>query len=239
MSVEACAPPSWSTPHAWLLLSPRLASSLDSKAWLSGGEKLLAAAAAAAGDRSLGEGRGVARAVSLGQDGCPGVWRTNRHGGLLRKLGDRRYRSPRRLQRETCLVSTLRRADLPTPEVLLAFAHREGMWWQQHLVTAEVTGACTLFAAADEPAAMAATVRLLARLFAVGLWATDLHPDNLLWQPDTGTLWLIDLAGARLLGRPLRQGERRARVERFLRYFDKHAGRRPEGAEALYELIEG
>lgn len=239
MSVEACAPPSWSNAHAWLMMAPALAEGLSSQAWLAEGPALLEQAAAAAEHRVLGHGRGAARAVSLGPDSLAGVWRTNRHGGLLGRIGERRYRSPRRLQREVCLVSTLRRADLPTPEILLAYAHRQGMWWQQHLVTAEVAGACTLFAAADEEAALEAARRLLARLFAVGLWATDLHPDNLLWQPDSGVCWLIDLAGARLLGRPLRRQERRARVERFLRYFDKHAGRRPQGAERFLELIEG
>lgn len=239
MSVEACAPPSWSSTNAWLMMAPNVAEELSSQEWLADGPRLLEEAAEAADNRVLGHGRGAARAISLGAPAMAGVWRTNRHGGLFGKIGERRYRSPRRLQREVCLVSTLRRADLPTPEILLAYAHRQGLWWEQHLVTAEVTGACTLFAAADEDAALEAARRLLARLFAVGLWATDLHPDNLLWQPESGICWLIDLAGARLLGRPLRRQERSARVERFLRYFDKHAGRRPQGAERFLELIEG
>jgi hypothetical protein len=239
MPAEACAPPSWSRADAWLMLAPSMVPRLDAEAWLADAPERLEQAAAAAGGRVLGNGRGAARAVELGEDRVPGVWRINRHGGLFARLGDRRYRSAARLKREVCLVETLRRAKLPTPEVLLAYAHREGMWWQQHLVTAEVEGACTLFAAAEEEAALDAARRLMARLFAVGLWATDLHPDNLLWQPDQGTCWVIDLAGARLLGRPLRRGERRARVERFLRYFDKHAGRRPAGAERFEALVEG
>jgi hypothetical protein len=213
----------------------------DAAAWLAGGEALLEARARAAGDRVLGTGRGAARGLEIG--GRSGVWRVNRHGGLLGGLQGARYRSPDRLAREVLLSAWLRSQGVATPEVLLALAVRPGRFWHQHLVTEEVRGARTIFAARDDEAALAAAESMLEQLFELGLWASDLHPGNLLWQPDraahafrqstaaeatpSGRCWLLDLAGASLRNRPLSPNERRARRERFARYFQKHAGAVP------------
>lgn len=228
----------------------------DAAAWLAGGEALLEARVHAAGDRVLGTGRGAARGLEVG--GRFGVWRVNRHGGLLGSLQGARYRSPDRLAREVMLSAWLRSQGVATPEVLLALAVRQGGFWRQHLVTEEVADARTVFEARDDDAALAAADELLEQVFELGLWATDLHPGNLLWQPKPaaarashpfqrgaapashsfhqvaavestsgGRCWLIDLAGASLRDRPLNTEERRARRERFARFFQKHAGAVP------------
>jgi hypothetical protein len=204
----------------------------DPAEWLAGGEALLEARAHAAGDRVLGTGRGAARGLEIG--GRHGVWRVNRHGGLLGGLQGARYRSPDRLAREVLLSSWLRSQGVDTPEVLLALAVRQGGFWRQHLVTEEVRGARTVFEAREDEQALAAAEQMLERVFELGLWATDLHPGNLLWQPypephaeAPGRCWLLDLAGASLRNRPLHSAERQARRERFARFFRKHAGTVP------------
>lgn len=221
---DSLAPRCLEGPRVRLWLAEGL-SKEDPASWLAGGEALLEARAHAAGDRVLGTGRGAARGVEIG--GRPGVWRVNRHGGLLGGLQGARYRSPDRLAQEVKLSAWLRSQGVLTPEVLLALAVRESGFWRQHLVTEEVLGAHTVFDAREDEAALAAAEAMLEQLFELGLWASDLHPGNLLWQPAAQSCWLLDLAGASLRGRPLDAGERAARRARFARYFQKHAGAVP------------
>lgn len=211
-----------------------LAAGLDGEDpahWLAAGvEALEQRAHQTGGGRVLGKGRGAARALTIG--GRAGVWRHNRHGGVLGDLLGDRYVSSVRLAREVALSSTLRREGVATPEVLLALAERRGGWVRQHLVTEEVAGAVTVFDARDDDQALAAADALLDQVFELGLWATDLHPANLLWQADPdhpagGNCWIIDLAGAAMRIGPLRPQERAARRARFARYFQKHAGAVP------------
>ncbi len=202
-----------------LWLAPALQSSQDPLLWRESGELLLTALAT--GELAGSAGRGSARVVRLGA--WEGVWRRNRHGGLLGKFRGDRYRSARRLRSEIALVGLLRGMDVATPPVLLGLAARRGGAWRQHLVTLRVPGARTVFEACNEPGVADSARVLLSRLYEVGLMAPDLHPANLLWQSAEKRCWLVDLAGARLLGRPLTPAERAARDARFLRYFRKHA----------------
>lgn len=233
MSVSA-DPRSWTEPHAWLWVAGSLVESRDWSVWQTSGESELQAAAERDG-RTLGEGRGAAHAVDLGE-GHPGVWRINRHGGMFGSLQGDRYRNAKRLQEEVLLSEGLREDGVSTPRVLLALAMRNARGWRQHLVTEEVTDAQTIFQAREDPAAMAAAASLMDQVFQLGLWATDLHPDNLLWRPSDQTCWLLDLAGAKRFASPLDRAQRQTRVERFLRYFRKHAGAEPATAEVVRAL---
>lgn len=235
MSESATTPRTWSEPHAWLWVAPDLAASQDWQLWLADGESELEKLAAAA-NRVLGEGRGDARAVTL-DAAAHGVWRTNRHGGMLGGLQGDRYASPERLQQEVELAESLRQEGVRTPRVLLALAQKDGKKWRQHLVTEEVQHAQTVFAARENPAALEAAGVLLEQVFQLGLWATDLHPGNLLWRESDQSCWLIDLAGAKRLPAPLDASQRAARVDRFFRFYRKHAGEEPLGADALRESL--
>ncbi|MCH2101387.1 MAG: hypothetical protein MK209_05655 [Planctomycetes bacterium] len=205
-------------------------------AWLAGGAGLLEKRTQeSGGGRVLGKGRGATRALTVG--GFSGVWRHNRHGGLMRDVLGDRYLSSVRLAREIALSHQLRCWGVATPEVLLAFAERRRGWVRQDLVTEEVVGAVTIFEAREDEDALAAADALLEQVFELGLWATDLHPANLLWQadsnhPEGGMCWLIDLAGAAMRMGPLRPQERIARRARFARYFQKHAGMVPTRFQA-------
>ncbi|NQU47067.1 MAG: hypothetical protein HQ519_00325 [Planctomycetes bacterium] len=199
--------------------------------WMRRGEQMLAERALQA-DTVLGHGRGQTRRVVLGE-GVQGVWRVNRHGGVLGGVQGDRYRTSARLAAEVLLSEELRARGIATPKVLFALAMKRGLSWRQHLVTEEIVGATTVFEAREETAALAAADELLSRLCDVGLWATDLHPANMLWQAapsgadSEGRCWVIDLAGAKLLPGPLSADQRSARRQRFARYFAKHAGQIP------------
>lgn len=181
-------------------------------------------------DQVVGVGRHPARKVLIG--GKQGVWRINRHGGALGSMLGDKYLTSHRLGREIRLSQELRHHGVATPEVLLGLALREGLFWRQHLVTAEVEFCRTVFDSRKDRNALGAADALLDRLADLGLWATDLHPDNMLWQKSSQTCWVIDLAGARLLGRPLKPVERESIRARFVRYFKKHAGRVPTRFDA-------
>jgi hypothetical protein len=139
----------------------------------------------------VGSPGAAARAGDAGDAGDEttraGVWRINRHGGLLGGVQGDRYRTPARLQAEIELSEALRSQGIPTPQVLLALAVKHGLSWRQHLVTAEVDGAVTVFDARQQPAALEAADQLLDQLCEVGLWATDLHPGNMLWQESSSS----------------------------------------------------
>lgn len=219
-------------------MAPDVAVVEDADAWLASGERKLELAASTE-DRVLGTGRGAARAVVLAH-GLHGVWRTNRHGGLLGGVRGAGFVDAKRLEQEVALSESLRILGVCTPRVLLALACRRALSWRQHLVTEEIQGAITVFEAREDRAALEASAKLLQKVFDLGLWATDLHPANLLWRAEDQSCWLIDLAGAKLLDRPLDSRQRAHRGERFLRYFRKHAGAEPEGAGALRrELWQG
>lgn len=235
MSESSTTPRTWSEPQSWLFVAPDLAAAGGWEDWLTKGETELEKLAVAA-HRVLGEGRGAARSVVFA-NGAAGVWRVNRHGGLLGGLQGDRYLSPDRLRQEVELSEALRAEKVRTPRVLLALAMKDGNNWRQHLVTQEVEGAETVFSARSNPAALEAAGKLMHQVFELGLWATDLHPDNLLWRAEDQSCWLIDLAGAKRFPHPLDAGQRAARVDRFFRYYRKHAGEEPEGADALRESL--
>jgi len=239
MPESAASPQTYSDSQAWLSVSPALAQGGEWAAWLQDGEQRLEQLAQS-DDRVLGTGRGAARAVTLPSDpDRPGAWRINRHGGLLGGIRADRYRDAHRLQQEVTLSGALRFMKVNTPEVLLAFAKRHGSWWRQHLVTEEIRDAVTVFEARESTEALQAASALLDQLFTVGLWATDLHPGNLLWQAEQQQCWLIDLAGAELRPQPLTPTERRSRVERFARFFVKHGGAEPSGMAQLRSELLG
>ena len=196
----------------------------DVEDWEKRGPELLRECA----EDSRGFGRAQVRSIRFGQD--MGVWRRNLHGGLLGNVLGPRFLTPERLTGEVVLSESLRVFGVPTPRVFLAWAGLRAGFWNQHLVTEEIPNAQTVFESRKDPQALRAGKELIERVFDFGLWAPDLHPGNLLWQPEEQKCWLIDLADAGLLGRPLGQAERLTRRARYLRFFRKHGGEVPAGA---------
>ncbi len=218
----------WKTENARLWVFPDLPCLEEGgwKIWLEQGEALLAASAAQA-ETVVGHGRNPARRVGI--SGFQGVWRRNRHGGFFGSILGDRFLGAGRLESEVVLSRHLRDAGVSTPKVLLALAVRSGPFWRQHLVTEEILGAPTVFELREQVEPLRAAHELMERVFDLGLWAPDLHPGNLLWEEESGTCHLLDLAGARLLGRPLTPAERQTRRDRFSRFIRKHGTRVPRG----------
>ncbi len=173
-------------------------------------------------------GRGGVRAIQFPHH--QGIWRRNLHGGMLGNLLGARFPSTDRLTEEVYLSEALRANQVNTPQILLAYAKRHAGIWYQHLISEKLADSCTVFAARENPAALSAARTLLDDLFKLGFWAPDLHPGNLLWQESSQQVWLIDLADACLLGRPLTIVESKARLARYRRYFRKHGGEVPADA---------
>jgi hypothetical protein len=61
----------------------------------------------------------------------------------------------------------------------------------------------------------------------------------MLWVAETQQAWVIDLAGAKMLGKQLSSKEREARLKRFERFFVKHAGKMPSAITVLHEGLNG
>lgn len=134
-------------------------------------------------------GRGVAYAVAL--PGAPArvVVRRSRHGGWLAPLTGERFLAPTRAPRELATSIRLRRARVPTPEIVGYALYPAGpLLRRADVVSREVPDARDLAeiltsanAGADErAAALAATGRLLLALAEAGARHPDLNLKNVL-----------------------------------------------------------
>jgi hypothetical protein len=236
MTESVAAPRTLSTKQLWMYSASAVDSVFGN---VTSGERVieLLNIAKMAAARDVGSGRAMTPAVDI--DGISGVWRTNRHGGLLGGMLGARYAGTEHLRAEIDVSNRLRALRVYTPQVLLAAAVRDGMYWTQHLVTAEVEGAVTVFDARDDERAMRATGECLRQLFAAGYFAADLHPRNMLWVAETQQVWVIDLAGAKMLDKALSPKQSKARMKRFERFFVKHAGKMPSTIGVLREGLNG
>jgi len=192
--------------------------------WLVDGEERLSVSANAHG-KIVGQGRNPVWRVDVG--GFRGVWKTHWHGGLLGGILRARYWGVDRLESEVHLAAALRAAGVATPRVLLALAARSGLFWKHHIVTEEISNSATVFELRNRREVLEAAHHLMRKVFNLGLWAPDLHPGNLLWVEETKQCYLLDLAGARLLNRPLTDLECAARLDRFNRFMHKYSQRHP------------
>jgi len=172
------------------------------------------------------------------------VVRRFHHGGLLRALGEHLFLQPARPFRELVLAERLRAAGLATPRVVAARAVRSwGLTWRLTLVSVRVEGVRDGQALLDEVARgaldlaelralLAAAGALVGRLHAAGFAHADLTPNNLLFDPPTGSTWVLDLDGGRLVDR-LGAGVRQANLLRLHRAVEKRTRRRAAGRPLL------
>lgn len=153
--------------------------------------------------------------------------RPMRRGGWLGPLLGGRFSSPRRAEREFDTWQSLEQAGAPVPRIALAAAERRGLFWSLFVGTEERVRAVPfdrlIQAFDDNPRALCpwahaagASVR---SLHEAGALHGDLHPGNLLAEPEGGAhnspasardpdrialgrprVWLIDLDRAVLCG---------------------------------------
>jgi len=136
------------------------------------------------------------RTVSLRfpESGPPVVVKRYHHPGPIARLYDRS-----RARQESETLARLARSGVRVPAQARARRAEEG--WE--LETAWIEGAASLaeilegrFPAPEGTAVSAG--RLLAAAHAAGLDHPDLHPGNILVQPD-GSTWIVDVRGARIV----------------------------------------
>lgn len=162
------------------------------------------------------------------------VLRRFSHGGLARALTGRRFLRRDRPFRELALSEALRRAGVPTPQVVAARARRApGFGWHLDLLTRRVEGTLDLgfvlagarageVPLADLRCALRAAGRVVERLHAAGCEHADLSPNNVLVGTETAAdgapdAWILDLDRSRLGGR-LSDAARRRNLARFARH---------------------
>lgn len=156
------------------------------------------------------------------------------HGGLMRWITGVRYRDAERPFRELILSDSLRRAGIPTPQVVAARARMAlGGGWFLDLVTRRIEETTDLGILLAEACAgrLPAGVRrrllrtvgsLIRRLHRHGCLHADLTPSNILverasLEEEEPKLWVIDLDRSEHLD-DLSMGERYANLRRLYRY---------------------
>ncbi len=156
------------------------------------------------------------------------------HGGLMRWITGVRFRDADRPFRELILSDSLRRAGIPTPQVVAARARLAfGGGWYIDLVTRRVEdatdlgyllGQASVGTLADDikRRLLPATGALIRRLHRHGCLHADLTPSNILVERSTleegePRLWVIDLDQS-AHQEDLTVGERHANLRRLYRY---------------------
>ncbi len=160
-------------------------------------------------ERILTTGRGEVFAIELGPARAA-VRHYHRGGWMATLLDDRYFDSPPRPFAELAVSERLRRAGVPTPQILAAVvtAARPGYradlateWLEPgHDLTALL--APNRYPPADRAAGLAAAGRAVGHAHRAGLDHADLNLSNIFVQPRTGGKWaaaLLDLDRARLL----------------------------------------
>lgn len=183
--------------------------------------------------------------LELTLDGRRLLVRRFSHGGLLRWLTGTRFRDPERPFRELVDVERLRAAGVPAAHVVAARARRAPAFgWHLELVFERIEGALDLARAvreADAPrraALIEAAGRLVARLHALGFIHADLHPRNLLVEPDpTPRVVVIDLDRSQWRAR-LEPRARRDNLRRLLRYAERDPGVSPRDCARFLRAYE-
>ena len=167
-------------------------------------------------------GRGAAWFVQ--GEGVDAVLRHYRRGGLMARLGRRRYawfgEAQVRSLAEFRLLAGLRAEGLPVPAPLLAGYWRRGLHYDAAIVVERIPGARSLasWLDADADAAPWETIgTMLARFHRAGLDHADLNATNILVD-GAGQPWLIDFDRSRRRGDG---GWRRGNLDRLARSLAK------------------
>ncbi|WP_114416780.1 3-deoxy-D-manno-octulosonic acid kinase [Marinospirillum perlucidum] len=140
------------------------------------------------------------------------VWRHYHRGGLPGRFIQDYYLwtglDNTRPWQEMQLTQELYQRGLPVPKPLAARVHKHGLFYQADLITLRIPSARPLAeflleqTVKEQQAALLATGKALVPFHQAGLNHTDLNPRNLLIQPQTGKIWVIDLDRCELLDQP-------------------------------------
>lgn len=157
----------------------------------------------------LGGAPGRGTSVFLKTPAGEAVWRHYHRGGLPGRFIKDWYLwqglEASRAWREMQLTQKLYDLGLPVPKPLAAAVKRSGLGYQADLITARIPNAVPLadylLSALEEQQKLAleATSRVIKRFHHAGLNHTDLNPRNILINPQSLDVWLIDFDRCLLL----------------------------------------
>jgi len=157
----------------------------------------------------LGGAPGRGTSIFLDTPAGEAVWRHYHRGGLPGKLIKDRYfwcnLESSRPWREMHLTQQLYDLGLPVPKPLAASLKRRGFSYQADLITARLPAALPLadyltsITEEQQKQALEAAAGVIKRFHQVGLNHTDLNPRNILINPETLEVWLIDFDRCLLL----------------------------------------
>lgn len=200
-------------------------------AWLPGGERAVAEVADRPDRLPPAPATGRGGLGRIGSELGPLFVREFRKGGVLRAVRGRRFRGRYRPLDELALSRRLLAARVPVLDVVGAVVLKAASGWRGFLLSREVRGGVDLetflYAPAAHPEwpvvdALAAAGRAVRTLHDAGVSHADLHPRNLLLDPSTAGVLVLDLDRARAFDAPLPDAARLENLVRLARSVEKH-----------------
>jgi len=150
----------------------------------------------------LGGAPGRGTSIFLKTPAGEAVWRHYHRGGLPGKFFKDQYLwqglETSRPWKEMHLTQQLYDLGLPVPKPLAGAVKRQGLGYRADLITARIPGVVPLAdflpTAAEEQQKLAleAAAQVIKRFHQAGLNHTDLNPRNILVNPESLEVWLID-----------------------------------------------
>lgn len=202
----------------------------EALAWVDGAKEAVIAVASSPTTlpRHPARGRGALRRVdsTIG----PLVAREYRKGGMARGLRGAAFRGPWRPFAEMTLLRRLQAARVPVPDAVGAVVSRHLLGWRGYLLTREVDRALDLETFLRDPAAhpewsrrevLEEAGRSVRALHDAGVLHADLHPKNLLLDPSTAGVLVLDLDRASPRDGALTDADRLGNLVRLARAVEK------------------
>lgn len=162
------------------------------------------------------------------------VLRHYHRGGLVGRLFKDTYcwlgLGRTRAWQEMYLLAELWRLGLPVPAPVAARVVVSGFWYRADLITARIPDVVPLAdVIADLPVvALQQVGRTILRFHQAGLYHVDLNPRNIVVNPITEEVFLLDFDRCRLFAKPLDPLRARANLNRLHRAFVKLNEQRAE-----------
>lgn len=139
--------------------------------------------------------------------------------------------------REMHLLAKLWAMGLPVPTPVAAQVVRQGVWYRADLLTQRLPDVVPLADIIHELPVVALQVvgHTIRRFHRAGLYHVDLNPRNIVVNPITEEVFLLDFDRCKLFGKPLDPVRCRANLNRLHRAFLKH---HREQADQWMQVIE-
>jgi tRNA A-37 threonylcarbamoyl transferase component Bud32 len=200
-------------------------------AWVEGAGEAAEAVAESAESLPVAPRTGRAALRSVGSSLGPLLVREYRKGGLFRGMRGRRFLGRMRPLDELALTRRLLSVRVPVVEAVAAVVHPSPFGWRGFLLSREVAGSLDLETFLYDPAAhtewpvidaLTEAGRAVRSLHDASVRHGDLHLKNLLLDPSTASVRVLDLDRSRAADGPLSEDDRLHDLVRLARSVEKH-----------------